>query len=223
MSIQGYNEYNTLFSSGKYYHAVLCISGNTQSIYLNGNLVALYNDTQNILSTYNTINQVNIGCSGNSSSAFSGYLDDFRIYNYAMTSNQIANMYTLNRNLIVHYPFDSSLNSTTANYATMNFDANFIGSSATISNTPGTYAFGTGALSLTNPATGNATSYVKSSTPISISNNTNTTNGLSISLWVNTTGSLNRVMRLFDLSPVAGQRGLHMDISGTYAFYTNYV
>jgi hypothetical protein len=220
MSIQGYNEYNTLFSSGKYYHAVLCISGNTQSIYLNGNLVALYNDTQNILSTYNNINQVNIGCSGNSNSAFSGYLDDFRIYNYAMTSTQISNMYRLNRNLIVHYPFDSSLNRTTANYATMIYDASFVGNSATISDVSGTYAFGTGALQLTNPSTGNATSYVKSRTPISISNQTNE---LSISLWVNTTGSINRVMRLFDLSPVAGQRGLHMDISGTYTFYTNYV
>ena len=215
MSLQSYNPYNTTFSTEQFRHAAICISGNTQTLYLDGSAVATVTNN-NILSTYSTINQIMIGCAGDRSCGFSGFLDDFRIYSYAMNPSQISNLY-MNKNLITYYPFDASTNGTTCNFATLVYDASFIGNASTVSS-----VLGANALVLQNPNTVNATSYVTSlsSIPLSIQS------GLSISFWFDVSGNTNQIMRMFDLGPRLKSKGLYIDISGTNqinsGFYSNY-
>ena len=219
MSLQNINSYTYSpgFQLGQYHNAVLCISGNVINLYLDGNLVATQTNASNVLTNYSTINQILIGCAGNKSCGFSGYLDDFRMYNYTLNSAQVSNLY-INRNIVAYYPFDNSLNGLTPNYTTLNYDAKLIGA-ANISSTTGNYKIGTGALSLTNTASLAATSYVTSTSGFS----TSATNGLSISLWFKTDGVSGRRMRIFDLCAATGTQGLYVDINGTNQFITNYI
>ena len=204
MSLQSYNPYNTTFSTGQFRHAAICISGNTQTLYLDGSAVATVTNT-NILSTYSTINQIMIGCAGDKSCGFSGFLDDFRIYSYAMNPSQISNLY-MNKNLITYYPFDASTNGTTCNFATLVYDASFIGNASTVSS-----IFGTNSLVVQNPNTLTATSCVTSLSSIPLS----AQSGLSISFWFDVSGNTNQLMRIFDLGPTVNSKGLYIDISGT--------
>ena len=216
MSLQNINTYTYSpgFQLGQYHNAVLCISGNVQSLYLDGTLIATKTGTTNVLANYSTINQILIGCAGDKSSGFTGYLDDFRMYNYTLNPSQVSNLY-LNRNIIAYYSFDSSLNGQTPNYATLTYDANFVGNNATISSS--TYQVGNGSLQLTNTAS--SFNYISSSSGFS----TSTTNGLSISLWFKTTGVSGSRMRLFDLcSSFSGSQGISVDISGTNGIIAGY-
>ena len=217
MSLQNVNSYTYTpgFTQGQFHNAVLCISGNVQSLYLNGVLVGSTTTASNILSYYPTINQILLGCAGDKSNGFTGYLDDFRVYKYAFNQSQVSSLYS-NRNLIAYYPFDTSFNNvanniiTTGNHATVSYDATLVGN-ATISTTTNNYLVGTGALNLTNTAGTVSTAYVNSTCGFS----TSATNQLSVSLWFKTTGIAGRKMRLFDLSPVLGTQGIYVDISGT--------
>jgi len=218
MSLQNVNSYTYTpgFTQGQYHNSVICISGNVQSLYLNGNLVGSTTSAKNILSYYPTINQILLGCAGDKSNGFTGYLDDFRMYNYAFNSSQVSNLYS-NRNLIAYYPFDTSLNTTTGNHSTLTYDATLVGN-AVITTSTSSYKKGTGALSLTNTAGITSTSYVNSTCGFS---NT-ATNNLSISLWFKTSAISGRTMRLIDLSPAVGTRGIFIDISGTNGINTLY-
>jgi len=218
MSLQNVNSYTYSpgFTQGQYHNAVICISGNVQSLYLNGVLVGSTTSASNILSYYPTINQILLGCAGDKSNGFTGYLDDFRMYNYAFNSSQVSNLYS-NRNVIAYYPFDSSLNTTTANHSTMTYDATLVGN-AVITTSTTNYKVGTGALSLTNTAGTASTSYMNST--CGFSNTTN--NNLSISLWFKTSAVNGRIMRLIDLSPAVGTPGIFIDISGTNGINTLY-
>jgi hypothetical protein len=215
MSLQNINSYTYSpgFTQGQYHNAVICISGNVQSLYLNGVLVGSTTTATNILSYYPIINQILLGCAGDKSNGFTGYLDDFRMYNYAFNSSQVSNLYS-NRNLIAYYPFDSCFNNvansivTTGNNATLTYDATLIGN-ANISNS--TFKVGTGSLNLTNTAGTTSTNYVNSTCKFSNS----ITNQLSVSLWFKTDGISGRKMRLFDLCSALGTQGIYVDISGT--------
>lgn len=212
MSLQNINTYTYSpgFQIGQYHNAVLCISCNVQNLYLDGTLIATKTGSANVLANYSTINQIMIGCAGDKSSGFSGYLDDFRMYNYTLNQTQVSNLY-INRNIVAYYPFDNSLNSQTPNYATLTYDATFVGNAATISTSSGNYKIGGGALQITN-TTGSATkSYVTSSSGFS----TSTTNGLSVSLWFKASGVASTRMRLFDLCTALGSQGISVDINGT--------
>jgi len=209
MSLQNINSYTYSpgFQLGQYHNAVLCISGNVQSLYLDGNLIATKTGTSNVLANYSTINQILVGCAGDKSSGFSGYLDDFRMYNYTLNPAQVSNLY-VNRNIVAYYPFDNSLNSKTPNYATLNYDANLVGNTATISTS--SYQIGNGSLQLTNSSSASP-NYLTSSSAFS----TSATNGLSVSLWFKATGVSSTRMRLFDLCSELGSQGISVDINGT--------
>jgi hypothetical protein len=215
MSLQNINTYTYSpgFQIGQYHNAVLCISGNVQLLYLDGTLIATKTGTTNVLANYSNINQILIGCAGDKSSGFIGYLDDFRMYNYTLNPSQVSNLY-LNRNIIAYYSFDSSLNGQTPNYATLTYDANLVGNSATISTS--TYQVGNGSLQLTNTAS--SINYMNSNSVFS----TSPTNGLSVSLWFKATGVSNTRMRLFDLCTLVGSQGISVDISGTNQILAGY-
>jgi len=215
MSLQNINTYTYSpgFQLGQYHNAVLCISGNVQSLYLDGTLIATKTGTSNVLANYSTINQILIGCAGDKSSGFSGYLDDFRMYNYTLNQAQVSNLY-VNRNIVAYYPFDNSLNGQTPNYATLTYDANFVGNAGISTSTNLT---GSGSLNLTN--TIGSANYVTSNSGFS----TTAINGLSISLWFKTSGVANTRMRLIDLCTAPGVQGISVDISGTNGIVAGYL
>lgn len=214
MSLQAYTPYNYSpgFKTGEFHHAVLSISGTTHTLYLDGSAVNIISNHPNIFDVYNTITNTVIGAQANTlTQAFKGFIGDVRVYNYAISATQVSSLY-LNRNLVIHYPFDTSVNGMTPNYGTMIYDASFIGNATTT-----TGLIGTNALTLTNSSTTAATQYIKS-TPSNW--NLNSTTGLTISCWVNTTGSTGRIMRIFDIPVSIGKPGLCVDISGTNMLYS---
>ena len=207
-SLQGYNPYTTTFNTGQYRHIALCISGNTQTLYLDGSAVVTVTNTDILTSAYSVINQLTVGCAGDKSAAFAGYMDDFRVYNYAMTPTQISNLY-INKNMIAQYKFDICYNNLTGNYATLIYDLSFVGPNVT---TTTDAVVGTNALLLTNDIVGTNNSYALSNTPIP---SASTIGGLSVSFLFDTSGNTNRLMRIFDLGPTVNSKGLYIDISGT--------
>lgn len=219
MSLQAYTPYTYSrgFNSGEFHHAVLSISGTTHTLYLDGSAVAVSTGQPNIFASYSQITNTIIGAQPSFTQAFQGIIGDVRVYNYASSSTQVSNLY-LNRNLVVHYPFDTVVNNRTPNYGTMVYDASFIGVATNYS--PG--HVGTSSLQLTNTAGSTATQYVysKPGIPNQATLNLNATTGLTISCWVNTNGYANRVQRLFEICTTAGTNGLSLDISGTNMIYS---
>ena len=167
----------------------------------------------NLFSSYTNVTNTIIGATPNLSQAFRGNIGDLRVYNYAIQAPKVASLY-FNRNLIVHYPFDTSANKQTPNYATLSYDATFNGNA----NTTSSSLVGNAALSLTNTAGVATANYVLGNTIIPF----NPSTGLTISCWINTTGVSNRNMRLFDIAKTTGNSGISLDISGTNMLYSNY-
>jgi len=217
MSLQAYTPYTYSpgFKTREFHHAVLSISGTTHTLYLDGSAVNINPSQPNIFDVYSTITNTVIGAQANGlTQAFKGIIGDVRVYNYAISATQVSSLY-LNRNLMIHYPFDTSVNAMTPNYGTMLYDTSMVGS---LSMTTG--LIGTNALSLTNSSTTAATQYIKSAP----SNwYLNSTTGLTISCWINTAGaSTGKIMRIFDIPLSTGIQGLVVDISGTSMIYSGY-
>ena len=214
-SLQGYNPYTTTFNTGQYRHVALCISGDTQTLYLDGSAVVTATNINILNSRYSVINKLTVGCAGDKSAAFKGYMDDFRVYNYAMTPTQVSNVY-VNKNMIAYYTFDNCYNNLTGNYATLVYDLSFVRSNVT---TTTSTVVGTNALSLTNNIAGTTNSYALSNTSISTAS---ALNGFSVAFWFDTSGNTNQLQRIFDLVPInIGSSGLSIDISGTNMIYSN--
>ena len=206
--------YVTGFKQGQFNHAVLSISGTVHTLYLDGVQVIQNTNAGNIFATYSTITNTTIGCLTDKTQAFRGFIGDFKVYNRAITSTEVSNLY-LNRNLVISYPFDVSVNNLTPNNALLAYDASFVGTVGITTNS----LIGTGALSLTNTAGANATSYIASSLGTSIPLNSST--GLTISCWVNTLSLTNNsIMCLFDIPSATGTKGLSVDICGNNYIYS---
>ena len=109
MSLSGYNLANNIsFDSGIYHHVALTISGNTHTIYLDGSAVATNATAGNIFNYYNTIQQLYIGCAGDLSYGFKGYIDDFKVFNRALPSSDISAIYNTKNDLSYSNPIASS-------------------------------------------------------------------------------------------------------------------
>ena len=203
--------YSPGFKSGEFHHAVLSISGTVHTLYLDG--IAVVNTNAGNIFTNASITNTIIGANNLFQNAFQGMIDDVRVYNYAISSTQVSNLY-VNRNLVVHYPFDAYVNKLTPNYATLAYDASFVGSGF----------IGTSALRITNSysKTGiKASQYVISNPAF----NLNAATGLTISCWINAdiSGNANNIMRIFDIPYSDGIKGLSVDISGTSMLYSSYL
>lgn len=171
MSITSYTS-PTSFKRNEFHHAVLSISGTVHTLYLDGVQVMQNTNADNIFAAYSTITNTTIGCLTDKRQAFRGFIGDFKVYNKAINASAVSNLY-LNRNLVVSYPFDVSVNKFTPNNALLAYDASFVGTATTTTNS----LIGTGALSLTNTAGSVATSYISSSpvTPIPLNSSTGLT------------------------------------------------
>jgi hypothetical protein len=114
-STNGYNQYNSIptISSNTFSHVAITYTwGNSASTttYINGVAVSGTYDIGNGTSTSSDASPtypVTIGGESNSFYGFGGVLDDVRIYNRALTANEIANIY---RAKFGNYTVDSSGN-----------------------------------------------------------------------------------------------------------------
>jgi hypothetical protein len=223
MSLTGYNPYTYApgFRNQEFHHAVLSVSGTWHTLYLDGVQVAQNLSGGNIFASYKTITNTVIGAQTTLSQAFQGTIGDVRVYNYAIPQTLITSLYR-DRELVVYYPFDTSVNSLTPNYATLIYDASLIGQPL-ITASAGANV-GSGALALTNSATTVATQYVKTTPGIlgQVGWNLDVTHGITIACWINVAGVAGRVQRIFDIPLSVNQKGLAVDISGTNMLYSGW-
>lgn len=218
MSLTGYNAYNYPlgFKKEEFHHVVLSVSGTVHTLYLDGSAVAINQNAGNIFTSYTTITNTVIGAQTALTQAFRGNIGDVRVYNYNIPQTLISSLYR-DRNLIAYYPFDTSVNSLTPNYATLTYDASFIGT-VTITSSSNV---GTSALLLNNTAGSTATQYI-SAAPGNGKWNLNASTGLTISCWIKTVGVTATIQRIFDMPLSSGLKGLSVDISGTNQIYSSW-
>jgi len=197
------------------------VSGTWHTLYLDGVQVAQNLSGGNIFASYQTITNTVIGAQTTLAQAFQGTIGDVRVYNYAIPQRLVSSLYR-DRNLVVYYPFDTSVNSLTPNYASLVYDASLIGQPSITASADANV--GSGALSLTNSATTVATQYVKTTPGIvgQVGWNLNAAAGVTIACWINVAGVANRIQRIFDIPLSVNQKGLAIDISGTNMLYTGW-
>lgn len=223
MSLTGYNPYTYArgFRNQEFHHVVLSVSGTVHTLYLDGVQVQQNAAAGNIFATYQTITNTVIGAQTTLGQAFQGTIGDVRVYNYAIPPTLVTSLYR-DRELIVYYPFDTSVNSLTPNYATLVYDASLIGQSS-ITASAGANV-GSGALSLTNTAGSVATQYVIGAPGIAgqVGWTPDITHGITIAGWINVAGISNRIQRIFDIPLSVNKKGLSVDISGTNMLYSGW-
>jgi hypothetical protein len=88
------------FTVGKWYHLVGVYNGSTMNFYINGTSVGTAAYTFGALSSPNGL--FSIGGAGSSSNTFNGSIDDVRVYNTALSAQQIAQLYALGTATIGH-------------------------------------------------------------------------------------------------------------------------
>jgi len=222
MSLTGYTAYtyDRGFRNQEFHHVVLSVSGTVHTLYLDGVQVQQNSSAGNIFATYQTITNTVIGAQATLAQAFQGTIGDVRVYNYAIQQPLVTSLYR-DRELIVYYPFDTSVNNLTPNYATLVYDASFIGQATLTSS--GTNV-GSGALTLTNSATTAATQYILGKPGIAgqVGWIPDISHGITIACWINVAGVANRVQRIFDIPKSVSLKGLSIDISGTNMIYSSW-
>ena len=80
----------TVLKTGTFYHVAYVVTGNVQQIFLNGVNEGSATETLNTSGSFLCIGD---GC--NSGLYFSGVLDDVRIYNYALSTTSIQQLYSM--------------------------------------------------------------------------------------------------------------------------------
>jgi hypothetical protein len=82
-----------IFYTGNYRHLVLSISGNTHTLYLDGNIIAVNNNAGNVFANYSSISELTISSTADLSFGYTGLIDDFRIYNRALDITDVSCIY----------------------------------------------------------------------------------------------------------------------------------
>ena len=209
MSVNAFNPYTYTngFKSGDFHHVAISISGTIHTLYLDGIQVAQNISGGNIFSYSSNIKNAIIGASKDRYNAFQGNIGDVRVYNYAINSTQVSNLY-LDRNLVNYYKFNTFNKMNIPNYATLVYDASLVGNAIINNNT----------LYLQNTTNSSTSQYVYAVPP----NIPRVTSGLTISAWINTNGIPNKLMRIFDITNNVGSPGISIDISGTNMINSSY-
>lgn len=88
------NSISTLYNSD-YHHIALSILGNIHKLYFDGNIVATNTNALDVFKYYpSIISNMYIGSAADLSYGFTGYIDDFRLFNSGLSASEISNIYT---------------------------------------------------------------------------------------------------------------------------------
>jgi len=80
-------------SADGFHHLVYSISGTTHTLFLDGSAIAVNISGGNVFSSYSTISNLFCGIAGDMSYGYTGYIDDFKVYNRALTTTDVSAIY----------------------------------------------------------------------------------------------------------------------------------
>ena len=83
-------------SADGFHHLVYSISGTTHTVFLDGSSVSINTNGGNISSIFPTISNLFFGTAGDLSYGYTGYIDDVKIYNRALTVTDVSAIYNAN-------------------------------------------------------------------------------------------------------------------------------
>jgi hypothetical protein len=88
---------SAITSTDGFRHLVYSISGTTHTLYLDGSAVSINTNAGNVFSTYQNISNLFLGTAGDLSYGFTGYIDDFKIYNRTLNLTDVNVMYNADK------------------------------------------------------------------------------------------------------------------------------
>jgi hypothetical protein len=80
-------------SADGFHHLVYSISGTTHTLFLDNSAIAVNISGGNVFSSYSTISNLFCGIAGDLSFGYTGYIDDFKVYNRALVSSDVSAIY----------------------------------------------------------------------------------------------------------------------------------
>ena len=83
-------------SGDGFHHLVYSISGTTHTLFLDNSAIAVNISGGNVFSTYQNITNLFCGIAGDLSYGYTGYIDDFKIFNRALTTTDVSAIYNFN-------------------------------------------------------------------------------------------------------------------------------
>jgi len=90
-------------SEDGFHHLVYSISGTTHTLFLDNSAIVMNISGGNVFSTYPDIRNLFCGIAGDLSYGYTGYIDDFKVYNRALGSTDVSAIYnsvSINKQLI---------------------------------------------------------------------------------------------------------------------------
>lgn len=111
VSMTGTTDLNT----GQWYHLVCTYDGQTGKLYVNGNLETTTVQAGTV--DYTSVNGLVLGnfAGGASGADMGGKLDDFRLYDRALSAAETRTIYAWGPGPLLHYPFDEHTGTTSVN------------------------------------------------------------------------------------------------------------
>lgn len=80
-------------ASDGFHHLVYSISGTTHTLFLDGSAVSINTNGTDVFSAFPNISNMFIGTAGDLSCGYTGNIDDFKVYNRALTITDVSAMY----------------------------------------------------------------------------------------------------------------------------------
>ena len=96
-------------SEDGFHHLVYSISGTTHTLFLDNSAIAVNISGGNVFTNYQTISNLFFGIAGDMSYGYTGYLDDVKVFNRALTVTDVSAIYNL-KSIISSTPFTFTSN-----------------------------------------------------------------------------------------------------------------
>jgi len=84
---------SAITSADGFHHLVYSISGTTHTLFLDGSAVSVNTNGTNVFSTFPNISNLLIGTAGDLSFGYTGFIDDFKVFNRALTTTDVSAIY----------------------------------------------------------------------------------------------------------------------------------
>jgi hypothetical protein len=84
---------SAITSADGFHHLVYSISGTTHTLFLDNSAVSINTNGTNVFSTFPNISNLLFGTASDLSYGYTGYIDDFKLYNSALTITDVSAIY----------------------------------------------------------------------------------------------------------------------------------
>ena len=110
-------------SGDGFHHLVYSISGNTHTLFLDNSAIAVNISGGNILTEYPSISNLFCGIAGDMSYGYTGYIDDFKVFNRALTTTDVSAIYNSSVASAINLTITSGSNAFTTSTNNTNYYA----------------------------------------------------------------------------------------------------